>query len=35
MARLLRSFRKEQLRANIKWQASEWQALLAGYQATV
>ncbi|TNF22471.1 MAG: 3-deoxy-D-manno-octulosonic acid kinase, partial [Vibrionaceae bacterium] len=30
-----RSFRKEQLRANIKWQDAEWQALLTGYQATV
>ncbi|MBL4307101.1 3-deoxy-D-manno-octulosonic acid kinase [Vibrio fluvialis] len=34
LARLLRSFRKEQLRANIKWQDAEWQALLDGYHAS-
>ena len=31
LARLLRSFKKEQSRANIHWQESEWQSLLAGY----
>lgn len=33
LARLLRSFKKEQSRANTHWQESEWQALLAGYSA--
>ena len=31
--RLLRSFRKEQGKAQIHWQETEFDALLAGYQA--
>ncbi|MGL5471481.1 MAG: 3-deoxy-D-manno-octulosonic acid kinase [Shewanella sp.] len=31
LERLLRSFHKEQERANIHWQLSDWQALLSGY----